>query len=123
LVTTQPEAPATPGAPLPYTEICEDTFSEKAARTFTATEVSRGTLVLRGPCPRCTDAIDIPLVNSIFKSSRAFGWLGGGPPKAAEAASYTEPMMCTCQNDHPNRPDGRSGCGAYWVLTITPPPS
>ena len=29
--------------------------------------------------------------------------------------------MCTCEDDHPNRPEGLSGCGAYWTLTISPP--
>jgi hypothetical protein len=40
--------------------------------------------------------------------------------KAAEAG-HKEPMMCTCEDEHPNRPEGFSGCGAYWTLTISPP--
>lgn len=29
-------------------------------------------------------------------------------------------MICTCDSDHPNRPVGFKGCGAFWDVTITP---
>lgn len=110
-----------PDAPLPYTEITDDTYAVDAAKSFTVTEQGRGTLVLRGPCPRCRALIDIPVVSSIFRSSSSVGgWLRAGTPKAAEAG-HDEPMMCTCEDEHPDRPEGRSGCGAYWVLTISSP--
>lgn len=107
--------------PLDYAETTDDTYSETAAKTFTATEPAGGTLILRGPCPRCHAVIDIPVVTSIFRSSRSLGdWLRVPAPKVSQAG-YEEPMMCTCQDEHPNRPEGRSGCGAYWLLTISSP--
>ena len=106
--------------PLPYDEITKETYAQDAAENFTVTEIARGTLVLRGPCPRCKAFIDIPVVANIFRSSRAIGgWLRGAAPKTAEA-SHEEPMMCTCENEHPGRPEGGVGCGAYWILKISP---
>ena len=121
LPVTASNPPTGQDAPLPYTEITAETFAESAAKDFTVTELARGTLVLRGPCPRCRAFIEIPVVSSIFRSSRSLGsWPRARAPKAREA-SHKEPMMCTCEDDHPNRPEGRSGCGAYWTLTISPP--
>lgn len=108
-------------APLPYREITNLTYAEDAAESFTVTELARGTLVLRGPCPRCHALIDIPVVSSIFRSSRSVSSrLRSRAPKTTEAV-HEEPMMCTCEDEHPNRPNGRSGCGAYWTLTISTP--
>jgi len=106
--------------PLPYAETTDDAYSATAAKSFTATKLAEGTLVLRGPCPRCHAVIDIPVVSSVFRGSRSLGgWLRAQAPRPSED-SYTEPMLCTCQDDHPDRPAGRSGCGAYWSLTISP---
>jgi hypothetical protein len=33
-------------------------------------------------------------------------------------ADTVEPMLCTCDDDHPHRPEGRKGCGAYWNFII-----
>lgn len=111
--------PAGQDPPLPYKEITEDTYAETAANELTVTELARGTLVASGPCPRCRDFIEITLVNKIFRYWRS----GGGSPRAAapnvREAGHEEPMMCTCQDDHPGRPEGRPGCGAYWALTIS----
>ena len=108
-------------APLPYKAITDDTYAVDAAKSFSVTELGHGTLVLRGPCPRCRALIDIPVVSSIFRSSWSVGsWLRARAPKTAEAG-HKEPMMCTCEGDHPNRPEGHKGCGAYWTLTISPP--
>jgi len=110
-----------PDEPLPYTEITDETYAKNAARDFTVTELAYGTLALRGPCPRCRAFIEIPVVSSIFRSSRSIGsWARSRAPKSGEAA-HKEPMMCTCGDDHPGRPEDRSGCGAYWALVITPP--
>jgi len=105
--------------PLRYEEKTADTYSAMVEH-FTPTE-TQGTLFLRGHCPRCDAIIDIPVVTSIFRSSRSIGgWKRRQAPRENQAG-YEEPMMCTCQEEHPDRPEGRTGCGAYWVLTITPP--
>jgi len=107
--------------PLPYTEITDEMYAEVAARDFTVMELAHGTLALRGPCPRCRAFIEIPVVSSVFRSSRSIGsWPRPREPKSGEAG-HREPMMCTCEDDHSGRPEGRSGCGAYWTLAITLP--
>ena len=66
-------------APLPYTEITDETYAESAANDFTVTELARGTLVLRGPCPRCHAFIEIPVVSSIFRSVAVAWQLAASP--------------------------------------------
>ncbi|MFY1632867.1 hypothetical protein ACN27F_06180 [Solwaraspora sp. WMMB335] len=109
--------------PIPYREMTDPGYAQAAAQSFTVTEVSLGTLVLRGPCPRCHAVIDIPLVHEIFRSSRLL--INPNPPayRPGPRDEYVEPMMCTCVDAHPDRPDDQYGCGAYWTLTITKRPS
>lgn len=109
------------GAALPYVEITEDAFAEKAAETFAVAELARGMLILRGPCPRCQAQIDIPVVTTLFRSPHSFVGLFSrkGPKAAGEDDLEPEPMLCTCDDDHPGRPADRVGCGAYWTLTIS----
>ena len=59
--------------PLPYKEITDETYALQAAKNFAVTEPARGTLILRGPCPRCRAVIEIPVVSSVFRSSRSIG--------------------------------------------------
>lgn len=118
---TASNPPPEPDALLPYKATTDDAYAVDAAKSFSVTELGHGTLILRGPCPRCRALIDVPVVSSIFRSSRSVGSkLRARMPKPAEAG-HKEPMMCTCEDDHPNRPDGLTGCGAYWTLTISPP--
>ena len=111
---------------LPYREMTDTTYSERVADSFAVEEPEPGTLILRGPCPRCGAIIDIPVVDGIFRlamrsttgiSRAAWGW----KRKPAEGpSSHVEPMICTCEDPHPGRPDDDIGCGAYWTLTVSP---
>ncbi|QFZ20597.1 hypothetical protein [Saccharothrix syringae] len=98
--------------PIPYEEITEQSYAETAAASFTVTEVSSAILLLRGACPRCGAALEVPLVGGVFNGMR------GVSPEAADTDGHVEPMACTCEHDHPNRPEGMTGCGAYWNLRI-----
>ncbi|MFJ3106565.1 hypothetical protein [Streptomyces sp. NPDC086835] len=71
--------------------------------------------VLLCDCPRCGAALELPLFAGVFRQSASAGQGGGG-------TSHVEPMSCMCLDDHPNRPHDRTGCGAYWTLTITSTP-
>jgi hypothetical protein len=118
-INTSSPAPV-PTGPLPYAEITDDSYAERAAQNFTVVEAAPGTLVLHGPCPRCATLIDIPVVQSIF---RGFHFPGGWPTArhgTATEPAHNEPMICTCGDEHPGRPEGRQGCGAYWILNISP---
>ena len=101
--------------PLPYAETTNDEYARLVARTFTAAEPHPGTLVLSGPCPRCTAPIDIPVVTEVFRDRRS------RRPDRADREPLVEPMACTCDEDHPDRPDGLQGCGAYWTLLVPRP--
>ncbi|SRR6266542_891718 len=105
-------------SPEPYLEITDDSYASFAAEHFKVEEPMPGTLVLRGPCPRCRAVMEAPVVDSIFRSTRGVRFWRR-PTEHAEVESRVEPMMCDCGEHHPNRPDGLSGCGAYWTLTIS----
>jgi hypothetical protein len=97
---------------IPYLEVTEASYAEHAASTFSVTEATTDVVLLRGACPRCGAALEIPLVPSIFHGMRTIN--GGG-----QTNEQVEPMACTCEHEHPNRPEGLTGCGAYWNLTLT----
>jgi hypothetical protein len=105
-----------PSGPLPYLEITQDGYAEQAARTFSIEEAEPGDYVLRGPCPRCGAVVDIPVVAGIFDGSRSLAHR----PQPGDGGKFTEPVICTCEDDHPNRPPERFGCGAYWNFVIVP---
>jgi hypothetical protein len=105
--------------PLPYREITDETYAHLAAENFTVEEPKPGTLVLRGPCPRCNAIIGVPVVTSIFRSTRLFGGGTRRPRQTTAPTSHIEPMMCTCDDEHPNRPEGGYGCGAFWTLVMS----
>lgn len=103
--------------PEPYREITEESYATFAAEHFTVEEPMPGMLVLRGPCPRCGAIMEAPVVDSIFRSTRGIRLSRRSSQPAVE--SHVEPMMCDCGEDHADRPEGLSGCGAYWILTIS----
>lgn len=102
----------------PYLETTEDWYASFAAERFVVDELNPGTLVLRGPCPRCEAVMEAPVVDSIFRSTRGVRFWRR-EPATATTESHVEPMMCDCGEDHPDRPEGLGGCGAYWTLTIS----
>jgi hypothetical protein len=110
--------PPQDGQPLPYLEITDETYAQLAAQTFIVEKPHPNTLLLRGPCPRCRDLVEVPVVTRVFRASRtlrdALHWGG----KREQSANHIEPIICTCEHTHPDRPDGRFGCGAYWTFII-----
>ncbi|GGV03474.1 hypothetical protein GCM10010260_45240 [Streptomyces filipinensis] len=108
--------------PLPYRETTAAEYGAHVARTFTVTEPRPDTLILSGRCPRCAAAIDVPVVSGVFRAGGPrFGRRQRGAPDGA-ARSRVELMMCTCDEDHPDRPEGRYGCGAYWTVRVPAAP-
>lgn len=100
---------------LPYAETTDDEYAQVVARTFTVAEPHPGTLVLSGPCPRCTAPIDIPVVTEVFRVRRSRRLV------LEDHEPLVEPMACTCDEEHPDRPDGLQGCGAYWTMLVPRP--
>lgn len=98
---------ATPG--LPYHETTATDYAAAAATTFVIEDHGAGLQILRGPCPRCAATIDIAIVRQVVK--------GGGPALNVDDP-IIEPAMCTCEETHDGRPEGRVGCGAYWNFAL-----
>ena len=92
--------------PVPFAEITDDSYAEKFAATCKTRDTRRG-VELIGNCPRCGDAIGLPLPDRVF--------LSAGTPSAPKPAS----VLCNCNGDHADRPAGEEGCGAYWNLNLT----
>jgi hypothetical protein len=97
---------------LPYEETSE---SHYAAAAFTVERVDLHVLILRGQCPRCGDEIEIPIIDTMLSGSRA-----SLPFHTARMSEETrvEAVLCTSSSDHPGRPEGAVGCGAYWMTEI-----
>jgi hypothetical protein len=94
---------------LPYRETTDPDYAATAATTFIIEDHGIGLRLLRGRCPRCAAAIDIPVVRQVVK--------GSGQTVTA-STSAIEPVLCTCDETHDGRPEGRVGCGAYWNFTL-----
>lgn len=101
--------------PLPYEEISLPEFAERAAQSFTVERQRPGTLVLRGVCPRCSAPMEFITVDHLIE-----GTLGPRHRRRHETApaDHTELLYCVCDDQHPQRPTGRKGCGAYWTLIV-----
>jgi hypothetical protein len=96
---------------VPYREVTEPDYAEQAAATFVIEEFGVGMSLLGGRCPRCRVAIEVPLIDGVFRSDRA--------ADSGRAASVRAvPIICTCTEAHPGRPDDRVGCGAYWIFDL-----
>lgn len=100
---------------VPYEEITEDGYGDAFARAARAKETRRG-VMLDGDCPRCAGRMSYPLVNQLFRSPLPPG--APVPPAGAEVV----PIICTCPEGHPERPNGELGCGAYWNITLSAAP-
>jgi hypothetical protein len=99
---------------LPYEVITDPRYS---AAVFRLASASLSVLVLRGTCPRCAVLIDIPVLDPVLGGNRT---MSPGMP-SSEDEDDAAPLLCTCREAHPGRPDEAIGCGAYWnaVLPLT----
>jgi hypothetical protein len=96
-----------------YEETTGDDYAETFVQSATSSTTRRG-LLLSGRCPRCNDPMDYPIVTEVFQSST------GG---RQSATTDDTPLLCTCKVPHPKRPADDEGCGAYWNIRLTNPPS
>jgi hypothetical protein len=108
---------------VPYRELSEPGYAELAAATFVIEEFGVGMSLLGGQCPRCGVAIEVPLIDGVFRGDWAPGsdaaTAGDRAAGAGQTASVRSvPIICTCTETHPGRPEGRVGCGAYWIFDL-----
>ncbi|TDC28597.1 hypothetical protein E1211_27580 [Micromonospora sp. 15K316] len=92
---------------LPYAEVTDDGYAVRAAETFTVREFGPA-LLLSGDCPRCRHPVTFPVVDHVYRHGSAI------PP--GDPGYRT--VLCTCDAEHPGRPAGPAGCGAYWTLRL-----
>ncbi|MER6348754.1 hypothetical protein ACWC10_04645 [Streptomyces sp. NPDC001595] len=109
----------TDGHALPYRESTEQGFAETAAHSFVSAAYEEGVL-LSGPCPRCGCLMEVALVREVFSRHVFSRRLSPGRDyRTPEDVPRLEPLICTCVTPHENRPEGRAGCGAYWLHPLT----
>jgi hypothetical protein len=106
---------------LPYRELSEDDYAQRAAdRNFVLDVSEPGFPILRGTCPRCGHFMLFPVLEEVYKAVRPENEQKPSPAKGGtKGKEQTEPMICTCEEEHPGRPAEAEGCGAYWKLLLT----
>jgi hypothetical protein len=106
---------------LPYAEKTDPEYAKRAAKEMTISTPTPGVDLLSGPCPQCRGEMRVLLPADVVKGARGIDWFR---PRPAPAATEAEPVpiICECGLDHPGRPEGEDGCGAYWSLILTPAP-
>lgn len=98
--------------PVPYREVSEPEYAQQAAETFEIEDYGTGLFLLGGPCPRCLAPIEVPVIGRIVRAIR----LRRVYEQRHDA--QTVPVICTCAEAHPGRPEERVGCGAYWTFEL-----
>ncbi|WP_121676634.1 hypothetical protein [Micromonospora sp. BL4] len=94
--------------PLPYVEVTDEAYAARAAAGFTVREFEFAVL-LSGRCPRCDHATTSTVIDELYRREAA---------PAAEPDPGYRTVLCECEADHPSRPAGLRGCGAYWTLRL-----
>ncbi|MFC4020213.1 hypothetical protein ACFOW4_20025 [Micromonospora sp. GCM10011542] len=95
--------------PLPYAEVTDEAYAERAAAGFTAQEFGSAVL-LSGLCPRCHHPTTSTLVDELYRRAEQ--------PAAPAGEPGHHTVLCECEAEHPSRPEGLLGCGAYWTLRL-----
>jgi hypothetical protein len=98
---------------VPYAPVTSDELGALAAERFDVVASPSGAPLLKGSCPRCGAPMSVLMTGSTYR--RASDTAAAVP---STTATHAEPMMCKCSGDHPDRPEGRKGCGAFWVLDL-----
>jgi hypothetical protein len=103
---------------IPYRVHTDHDYATVAASAFRPVPVIGG-VELVGSCPQCTDPMAFQFVEETYR-----GFRFGRRAAPAPAADHEEviPMICTCEADHPGRPNEGEGCGAYWNLVLRSTP-
>lgn len=113
-------SPSSSPGPLRYREVTEPGYAQRAAdHNFVLDAAGSDLAVLRGACPRCGDFMTFPVFTWLYKAARPKGQGTSYAKQVAGQDGQFEPMICTCEEEHPGRPAKEEGCGAYWKLRIT----
>ncbi|MFE2943779.1 hypothetical protein ACFXKG_32710 [Streptomyces sp. NPDC059255] len=105
--------------PLDYETTTEPRYAQEVAQNHDLQHVKGDDYVIVYTCPRCGAAQEDPLFEPGFRAARAANAPAGARPAAAASANVLLPMSCHCMGTHDARPEGRSGCGAYWTVELS----
>ncbi|MEU4827092.1 hypothetical protein AB0H37_34915 [Actinomadura sp. NPDC023710] len=102
--------------PLAFAETTTPAYAAAFLAEDFAYEIVDDGVVLRGRCPRCRATVEANAFENVVVR------------KGAEGGSFVQgphpiPVYCTCLLDHPGRPEGIEGCGAYWRITMNGQPT
>jgi hypothetical protein len=122
MAASPPRQPGEPEPPLRYEEITKNEYAEHAATTFSAEPTGGGAIVVRGSCMRCGHLMEYLIGHDVVRVARWRPASRARPaPPAAEELEHVEHMICTCEGDHPGKPEQFTGCGAFWDLAVSQP--
>ncbi|WP_327266097.1 hypothetical protein OG444_36195 [Streptomyces sp. NBC_01232] len=117
--------------PVPYEETTDLRYAREVVQNHELTHVKGDDYALTCVCPRCGAALEIELFEPGFRAlTPAAQQPGAQPPPApapvpaqgpapAPASSTVLPISCVCPGTHDGRPEDRTGCGAFWTLTLS----
>ncbi|WP_143268812.1 hypothetical protein [Amycolatopsis vastitatis] len=100
-----------------YQEKNEPEFTNKVATTFTSHEAPDGSVLLRGPCPRCGHVTEHLISAGVLRRASRL-WSRRADRELPPDEDEDERMCCYCDGEHSGQPDGYRGCGAFWSLKV-----
>lgn len=93
----------------PYAEITDPSYTGFADSCEIVER--KGGFSIIGTCPRCGHRMTYPYPKRVVgRGIRRRG--------ASKSEERELPMLCTCIQEHPGRPDQEHGCGAYWKVAL-----
>ncbi|MFJ6723776.1 hypothetical protein ACIQPQ_02560 [Streptomyces sp. NPDC091281] len=98
--------------PVPYQEINEPYYAIEVAGSHTLEQAYGDDYVLICTCPRCGAALDVELFEPVYRAAAAGA-------QANATGGHEIPVSCVCVGEHADRPEGRTGCGAYWPMVLS----
>jgi hypothetical protein len=92
-------------ASLPYVSESGPALAQKAADSFSVKLLRSDEVLLTGTCPKCEHLM------SAYGEKHFMATMN-----APQAILVT--VLCSCEEEHPGRPDKKKGCGRYWNMIV-----
>ncbi|MFJ7586649.1 hypothetical protein ACIQZO_04455 [Streptomyces sp. NPDC097617] len=114
--------------PVPYEETTDPRYAQDVVANHDVAHVKGKDYTLTCVCPRCGAALAVPLFEPDYRAllgaRRSAAQPAAAPapspaPTSAATANPPFPISCDCPGTHDGRPEDRTGCGAFWTLTLS----
>ncbi|MFI7357584.1 hypothetical protein ACIBTP_27140 [Streptomyces avidinii] len=117
---TTPQSTPQSHQPVPYEETTDPRYAQEVVANHDLAHVKGNDYTLTCLCPRCGAALEIPLFEPDYRALLGARRAAAQPaPAPASAANPPVPISCDCLGTHDGRPADRTGCGAFWTLTLS----